>query len=186
MASAQDVLAEVLAQPQQVAHRLLVRWRHAYRGELAGAEQPTELARVAAVGLDTLTGLARDEGGRDDGAGDTERTEQTLQLVPAGPRLIADAYVVGLAPTSDETTNLFGTIGDLLLVRDRVAGSQQRHADGVLVHVESDVRERDTGEHGRCPPFVAPLAPVWSGRCTDLGRRRAPRGCMAGFVGALS
>lgn len=50
---------------QQVTHRLLLgRW-DTDRGELAGAEEPAELARIAAVGLDPLA-LALGDGRRSD------------------------------------------------------------------------------------------------------------------------
>jgi hypothetical protein len=44
MAGPQDVLAQILAQPQEVADGLFVGRRDPDRGELAGPEQPTELA----------------------------------------------------------------------------------------------------------------------------------------------
>jgi hypothetical protein len=44
----EDVLALILASPQQVTHGLLGRCRHPYRRELVGAEQARELAGVEA------------------------------------------------------------------------------------------------------------------------------------------
>lgn len=172
MAGPQDVLAEVLARADEVADRLLLRRRDADAGELAGAQQPGELAGVATVGLHPDPGADRDESGRDDAAVDAERGKGPLQAVPGGSRLVADPHRPRILPAPHEPAHRLRGIRDLILVGELGPGSQERDADALLVDVEADERDRrDTGEHGRCPPYVA-ISARQRGQSTRLRRRR--------------
>jgi hypothetical protein len=172
MAGPEDVLTEVLAQPEQVADRFFVRRRDPDRGELAGPEQPAQLAGIAAIGLHPVAGLARGERWGDDHAVDVERAQLPLELVPARPGLIADPDIRRIGPSADEPTDLLGGVRDPLLVWIVLTRTEQRDADRILVHVETDERWGDTGTHGRCPPFVARPAPFRCEQSTYLGRHR--------------
>jgi hypothetical protein len=59
MARAQQIGANILATPQQVARRFFLVRRDVNRGEGTGRIEDGQLARVATVGLDAITGPPR-------------------------------------------------------------------------------------------------------------------------------
>jgi hypothetical protein len=61
LAGAVAVFPCIVAGAQQVASRLFLVGGHPHRGQLARPQEPRQLARVAALGLDPLPG---DVGGR--------------------------------------------------------------------------------------------------------------------------
>jgi hypothetical protein len=135
---AQDVLAEVLAQAHQVAHRLLLRAGHADGGERPGAEQRAERARVAAVGLHPLTGSLGDERRGDDAAVDAESAQLALQFVSGGPGLIAGAHRGEIAPAAHQFGQRLGGVGDLTFAQNLTVATGARDADAASGDVETD------------------------------------------------
>ena len=75
----------------QVAHRLLVRSRYPYPGELTGAVQARKCHRVAAIRLDPIPGLARDQARRHDLAVVAGLANLSVNAVAARARFIDEA-----------------------------------------------------------------------------------------------
>jgi hypothetical protein len=135
-----EVLANVVPGADEVSNRLLLRARDGDRGELAGAEKPRELGRVASVGLHPVARANRDERRRDDLARDAHRCELSAQLEAARSRFVAAPQLVRLAREALERPT-----DHLLVVRDvgddglpRLA-HQGRDDDALGVDVEADV-----------------------------------------------
>jgi hypothetical protein len=86
VAGRHEVLADILASPDEIPDGLLVRGGDADSGEFAGAIQARELGGVAPVGLDAVTGALGNQGRGDDVADDPHRRELPIELEPTGPR----------------------------------------------------------------------------------------------------
>ena len=59
--------------------------------EIAAAVTPGQLYRIAAIGLDSITGFHGHEGRGDDVAHDAERRQLSVKDIPARPCLVTDA-----------------------------------------------------------------------------------------------
>ncbi len=149
VAGAQDVLAEVLAQAQQVAHRLVLSIGHAHRGEFAGAQQATELARVAAISLHAIAGSHRDQRGSDHLTGHAKPRQAALKLVPVRAGLVAAADQLRSTPAADQRPHGFGGVGDMLLIDGFLPGTEHRDLNARGGDIESDEGVRSTLGHGR-------------------------------------
>ena len=86
MTSPHQIASQILAGTHQITQRLeLGRW-HQHRTQLTSRVQPRELQRIARIGLDPITGLARDRTGA-----------QTISSTPAASRARASSNPVGPA-----------------------------------------------------------------------------------------
>jgi hypothetical protein len=81
---AQQIGANVLAAPQEIADCFLLVRGHVNRRQRSRAKQHGELPGVAPVGLDAITGPAWDQCRRHDLAGNPLRAHRALQLEAAG------------------------------------------------------------------------------------------------------
>ena len=77
--------------PHQIAHRFVRGIGNPYRGELAGAVQLGQHHRIAAIRLDPVTRLHRDQRRRHDDAVVPATGQQTLKPIPARTGFIAEA-----------------------------------------------------------------------------------------------
>ena len=66
MAAAQEVGADIFTTAQQIAGGFFLLGGNVNGRECAGAIEHRELAGIAAVGFDAITGAARNQRGRDD------------------------------------------------------------------------------------------------------------------------
>ena len=62
----QEIGADVLTTPQQIARGFFLLGRDVNRGEGASTKEDRELARIATIGFDAVAGPAWNQGGRDD------------------------------------------------------------------------------------------------------------------------
>ena len=69
----------------EIADRLMGLIRNPDRGQFAGAVQPRKIYRIPPVGLDPVTGLARDQRRSNDNASMPRRAELPLYAVPHRP-----------------------------------------------------------------------------------------------------
>jgi len=118
-------------------------WGDVDRGQIAAGHEPGQGDGVAAVGLDPIAGLARDERRGDDVAGQALEGQVAVQPVPAGAGLVDEHQLGALA------LKLADHGVDVALPRAdgapgyRAGGAiiaRVRDGDGVLVDVETDVQ----------------------------------------------
>ena len=89
MTRAQQVGPNVFPTAEQIARRLFLVARDMNRGQRAGAIEHRELPRVTTIGVDAVTGTARDQGRRDHVTGDVMSRQRALQLEAARPGFVA-------------------------------------------------------------------------------------------------
>ena len=154
MARPQLVGLGVVAGTDEIAQRLTRLVGDPDRCEVAAAQQPGELGRVAAVGLDPVAGLGRDERRRDDDALDAQRRELAVERVAGRAGLVRDAQP-GVRPAEpvDEPVDRCGLVGDLAMIFRVAERAGHRNRDRRLVHVELD--EPRTLIHWTGLPHVA-------------------------------
>ena len=132
--------AQVVAAAHQVAQPFLLRARRVDEGQLAGAVETHQLARVAAVGLDPVARAHRGERGGDDVAGDADRSEQPVELVAARAGLVADGEPARVAESLHEAADGFLAVLELDEFDLAALRGQDASGDRVLVHVQRDER----------------------------------------------
>ena len=76
------------ARPHQIAHRLVPLVRRPHGGQFARPQQARQAQRVAAIGLDPVARLARNERGRDHPALMPKLADQPIKTVASRPRLV--------------------------------------------------------------------------------------------------
>jgi hypothetical protein len=81
----------------KVADRLMPLVRHPDLRQLAGPQQLRQRHGIAAVGLDAVARLPRDQGRSDDGAGMAELDDEAVQPVTGRPGLVAEGQLPELA-----------------------------------------------------------------------------------------
>jgi hypothetical protein len=92
MASAQQVRADVLAAPQQIAHRFFLVRRDVDRRQGTRTVQDRELARVTPIRFDAITRTPRDQRGRNDLARNLFGRHRALQLEAARAGFVTATY----------------------------------------------------------------------------------------------
>jgi hypothetical protein len=92
MAPAENVAPQVVAAANEVAHGLFVVVEDVDVRELTGAKESDELGGIAAIGLDPPPWPSPGEHGRDDGAGDPERSDPPVEVVAGYPSLVARGH----------------------------------------------------------------------------------------------
>src|SRR5712691_808318 len=139
-----------LAGATEIAQRFVLDGGDVDGVEVTGAQQAGELDGIAAVGLDAVAGLFRDERRGDDQAGDAAAREVAIQNVAAGAGLIGDHEAVGLLlEPANEPVDVGRARADAADVGDVGAAVVRDvgHRDGLLVHIETD-KQRGGLLHG--------------------------------------
>ncbi len=157
MASAPNVLTGT----SQIADRFVLGLGDIEGGKLAGAMEPRQRFRVAAIGLDAISGSARDLRGTDDGTGDLLLAKESVDLEAARSGLVDESQITPLAPQSPQQLGYrleIAADGAEVPYLFRGAGFRDRHVDRFLVYVES--YEGASLFHGLPPP--AWLCAGWS------------------------
>jgi hypothetical protein len=145
------IILQVLAHTDQVADGLFCGRGHAYRGELAGAVQPSEVGSVEPVGLHALARASRDQGGSDDVAGHVQVGQESMNAVAGGAGFVTGDERCSIV-SSDDLAKRLRTVRDDALVGLERARAKRRHRDRVLVHVQANVRHaciHDRSSHDR-------------------------------------
>ena len=175
MAPANDVLANIVAAAQQVAHRFLRLVGHVDRGQLARAVEADELGRVAAIRLDPLPRAARGESRGDHVAVDPEGRELPVQVVAGYAGLVADADRPLARQTLDEPAEEPRFVGNLPQLRLALPRPQDPCRDRPLAIIEGHVGSILL--HDR-PPFAcgSVLPPRGTTHVYAIGRPVLPYG----------
>jgi len=79
-----EIPERILAGPAEVPNSFVLHLGDVDRRQIPAAHEPGQRDGVAAVGLDPITGLARDERGGDDVAGQALPGQVAVEPVPAG------------------------------------------------------------------------------------------------------
>ncbi len=144
---AQQVHLGIVACPDQVAQGLVGLVGDPDRREVAAAQQPCQLGRIALVGLDPVTGFDGDERGRHDHARDAHGGQLAMEGVAGGARLVGDLQVeVRPAEPLHQPSHCGRIVGDLAVLLGIAEGPRNRDGDRRLVHVQS--HEAGTLIHG--------------------------------------
>lgn len=183
VAGAGEVAADVLARANEIAQGLLLDARDANERERAGGELTGEVLGVAAVGLDPVGRLLRDQSGRADPQVEASLGGHPRQRHPGRTCLIDTDH-----PTFD-----CGQEGEDVGRPSRDPSPAQlarllaEHRGGGLVGMDVEAHPADSFEHGQHPPAMSPgrwLSPIASGprisargadSLTSLGRRSKGR-----------
>ena len=155
-----QIAAEILAAAHQVPQRLELGLGHDHRAQLPGGEQPRELERVAGVGLDPVTGLARDRARRADHHLDPSRAGRAREPEPGRARFIdrADRPRQRLHPAD----RLDRRSGDLGL--EHLPGPELHRRRGGPPGVHVKPNETDTFWHVGAP-YPSMRYPARATRC---------------------
>jgi hypothetical protein len=106
MPGAQQIGANVLTTPQQIAGGFFLFAGNVNGRQGAGTEEDRQIPRVSAIRFDAIAGSARNQGGRDDVTGDSVLRQRPLQLEPARPGFVAATRSLGVATDPlDEAEN---------------------------------------------------------------------------------
>jgi hypothetical protein len=145
-----EVLEGILASAGQVADGFILHGGDIDGGEIAGAQEPSELDGIAAIGLDAVSGFFRYERGSDDETGQAPVGKVAIEDVAARSSLISkhQARGLGLEPPNESVdVALAGADGANEGDLRRTILDDVGDADGILVHIETD-EERGTVLHG--------------------------------------
>jgi len=115
-----------------------------------------EVDRIAPVGLDPVSGLARDQRRSNHDALVTGRGKLALDAVATGPGLVTEPHnVPALHQLGHQCPQGGGSVGDLAVFSDfaPIARLGRRNCDRILVHVQPDVG--DNLLHGPSPMHEA-------------------------------
>ncbi len=170
MAPAEDVPPDVIPAPEQVAHRFLRFVRHVDRGQFARAEQPDQLGGVPPVRLDPLSGPPRSQRRRDYLAGDVERPDLPIQVIPRHPRLVARRHRALPLQPFEQAADVVRIVRQLPHLGLHRVRSQDPGDDLPLAVIERHVCS--TLLHDR-PPFACGSVPLRNNPrllCDTVGR----------------
>jgi hypothetical protein len=92
MPRAQEISADVFAAAQEIARRFFLLGGNVNGRERAGAIQHRELAGIAAVGFDPITGTAWNQRRRNDVTRHVARGQRALELEAAGTRFVTTLH----------------------------------------------------------------------------------------------
>jgi len=124
----------------QVAHGLMRRIRNPHRRELAGPVQFGQHYRVAAIRLDPIPSLHRDQRGRHYDAVMTQFRQLPMQAIATGASFVAKAHSpLALAQLLCQLRDLIGAIGDDPQLADFTTTHPfgDRNRDRRLMHIQS-------------------------------------------------
>jgi hypothetical protein len=155
VSGSEEIGANVLATPQQIARGLFLLGRNVNRRQRAGSKQDRQLSCIATIRFDAVARAARNQGWCDHITGDAVLGQGALQLEPARARFVTAPHRAGVATEPcDESENR------RIIRRQRVKrwGPVARQQDGGdrrrRVLIEGNQRSR---LHGDRPPLYAAL-----------------------------
>ena len=139
MAAPLQILAHIIARPAQIADRFLLRRRRPHLRQQPRAEQLGQLARVAAIGLDPLARLARDQRRRNHLARHARRRQLALQRVATRPGFITRLHRARCLPLElpDQPPHGGRLVGDRPRHRRRLVPDQHRDEQILLVRIDA-------------------------------------------------
>jgi hypothetical protein len=134
-----------LTRTHEIADRLMGLVRDPDRRQFTGAVQLGEVDRIPPIGLDPLTGFARDQRRRDDDAFVIHRRELPLDAIATRSGFVAKPQCA--APTCElghQCLQGGGGVRDFAILTNfpPLARLGQRHRDRILVHIQPDVGDR--------------------------------------------
>ena len=112
--------------------------RDPHRRQVARAVAPCQFQGVAPIRLDTVAGLHRDQGGRDDLASHTEGRQLPIEDIPGGARLVTRAQLFGGSKTLHQFADRFRTIRNHPHGAHRPVRLRHGDRDRVRVHIKTD------------------------------------------------
>ena len=139
-----QVIDGIGAGAAQIADGFIGGFRHVDSGELSGAQQAGEVARVAFIGFERGTGLFGDKGRSGDQAGDFELFKAAGDAEAAGAGFIADLQLRVRMSFTDAAKRLLQcvhVIGDGAEEADLALGTGfgDGDGDGVFMDIETDI-----------------------------------------------
>jgi len=137
MTCAELVLLGVLTRAHQIAQGFVGGIGNPHRREVAGAITARQFGGVAAIGLDSVAGLDRDQRGRDDLAGDAERCQLPVQDVACRPGLVAGFPLLHRPQLGNQFANRFQAVRDDAQRTDFSVRLGNRSRDGVRVDIQT-------------------------------------------------
>ena len=138
MARAQLIFLRRLAGAYHVPQRLVRGVRDPHRRQVARAVAPCQFQGVAPIRLDTVAGLHRDQGGRDDLASHTEGRQLPIEDIPGGARLVTRAQLFGGSKALHQFTDRFRAIRNHPHRPHRPVRLRHGDRDRVRVHIKTD------------------------------------------------
>ena len=131
--------------PHQIADRLMCRVGNPHRRQFASPMQLGEVDRVSPIGLDPLAWLAGDQRRSDHDAVVLRRGQLSLNAVTARSGFVAEPQLMAMA-CQLRNQRLHGSrrVRDLAMLAHLtpLARLSERHRNRVLVHIQTDVRDR--------------------------------------------
>ena len=125
------------ARPHQIAQGLMGRIRHPHRRQFAGTVAARQLLRIAAVGLHPISGLGRNQAGRDHLTGNPQLRELPIQHVPGRPGLIAGPQLLHRSELANQFANRFQAVRDHSERTDLSARFGHRHGDRLGMDIQT-------------------------------------------------
>ena len=123
----------------QIAKGLVGCIGHPDGGEGAALVAPGQLLGVAAVGLDLVAGLARDERWGHDLARDTHFRQQPIECVAGRPGLVANLEALGASELLDELPDGLWPVGELTETPDLSLPLADGRSDRFAMNIQPDV-----------------------------------------------
>src|SRR5215217_8756377 len=102
--------------------------------------------------------------------------QQPGQVIAGRAGLIAGSQPAGITKAANEPAHRRLVMGNGVDLEALAVGGQDRHRDGVLVDVQTQVGRAEMGDtgHGRLLPYVAPSAPSWMTHALVTAERSRP------------
>ena len=138
MARAQLIFLRRLAGADHVPQGLMRGVRDPHRCQVARAVAPRQLLGVAPIRLDTVAGLHRYQGGRDDLAPHTEGGQLPVDDIPGRARLVTGAHVLGRSQPLHQRADRFRSVRDHPHGAHRTPRLRHGDRDRIRVHIETD------------------------------------------------
>ncbi len=138
-----QIVHGILAGPGQVADGLVLDLGNVDRVEVTGTQQAGERDGVAAIGLDPIPRPLRDERGGDRMAGQLLAGEIAVQPVAARAGLVGEQQAAGLRFQGADQFIDIALAGADVAEGDDLRAALFRgvgHGDGLLVHIETDIK----------------------------------------------
>src|SRR6516164_541203 len=128
------------SRPNQIAECLVCGVGYPHRRQIAGPMKDCQLLRVAAVGLDPLTGLAWNHRRCSHSASMSQDCELPVDAIPAATRLIAEVQLSMAGEPLGHLSDIVGCVWDDSQEADRPVPAVFRNADryGRLMDVQAD------------------------------------------------
>ena len=147
---AHPIQPRVLTSTHQIAGRLQLPRGHMDRLEQPAREQPGQLARVTAVGLDPVTRPLRHQPRRDHPTVDPALDQIPIETETGRARLVTAAH---RRPAAQHPLDRLLVVGQRPLLQQLV-GANRRQPNRPRVNVQPNSYRRRL-DHGRRPPYVA-------------------------------